>query len=164
MKKIKLIWLAFFTLAMMTIMTLQWNYTQPKTAKSLISLELVREQADAMAIVNTWNIAGAIQNTYIDFLFIIAYAGFLFAAMYRFASLLKGWLNKAGKGLAYLAPVAGILDYIENFKMLQFLNDQNNFSSPFYVAAIKWGIAGLLVLLVIILPCAYVDQRKGTVS
>ena len=161
MKSIKLLWLAFFALIMMVTMSVEWNTTQPKKAISLIKLELAKEKTEAIAIVSSWNIEGARLNTYIDFLFIIAYSSFLFAGVYRFSSMLKGWINPAGKLIAYMAPLAGVLDYIENFKMLKFLNNQDDFSSPFLVSAIKWGIAGFLFLLLIFLACANADQQKA---
>lgn len=142
-------------------MITQWRITNPKVAKGIVALELAKDTVEAHTIVVDWNIAGAKQNTYIDFLFIVAYASFLFTGVSRISSLLNGWLHPVGKILAWLAPVAAILDVVENFKILAFLDDPQAFSTAFYVSALKWGIAGCLLLLFLLLSCVYLDQKRS---
>lgn len=158
-KKIKLQWLFFFTLIMMAAMSFQWNLDNKQVKKGIISLELAKSAEDAKTIIADWNIPGAIENTYLDALFIIAYSLFLFVAVFRTGDQLRGPANYF-KYLAWLAPVAGLLDFVENYILLQFLKDPSNFQSTYKISALKFGIAGLLLLLFLFLACRLVDESK----
>lgn len=159
MRNIKLGWLLALTMIMMTLMNLQWKNTNKNTAEGIIALELAKTPDDAKAITANWNIQGAINNTYLDFLFIIVYSTFLFMAVYRTAN----HLHKPSyylKYLAWFAPVAGLLDLVENYKMLQFLYDANNFQSAYSVSLVKWILVIFLFLLFVILSCLATDQER----
>jgi hypothetical protein len=159
MKSVKLIWLLLFTVIMMVTMKVQWNWNNKNVQHGIIKLELATTQSDAKNIIEDWNLNGAIANTYLDFLFIIAYSWFLFAAVYRTGNRLNGWGNYL-KFIAFLAPLAGILDIVENYKMLQFMRDTNNFHTAYFVSAIKWGIVTGLFTLFIVLSCLVNDQER----
>lgn len=159
MKKIKLQWLFFFTIIMMAAMTLQWNLDNKHVRKGIIALELAKSAEEAKVITADWNIPGAIENTYLDALFIIAYSLFLFMAVYRTGDQLRG-PSHYFKYLAWLAPVAGLLDFIENFILLQFMKDTENFNSTYEISMFKFGIAGGLFVLFIFLACRKVDENK----
>ena len=159
MKKIKLQWLFFLTLIMMAAMSFQWNLDNKHVEKGIISLELAKNAEEAKNIIADWNIPGAIENTYLDALLIIAYSLFLFAAVYRTGNQLRGPSNYF-KYLAWLAPVAGFLDFIENYILLQFMKDPAKFHSTYEISMLKFGIAGGLLVLFIFLACRLVDERK----
>lgn len=159
MKKLKLQWLFFFALIMIGAMVFQWRLDNKDVQKGVISLELAKTSAEAKIIIKDWNIPGAIENTYLDALFIIAYSLFLFAAVYRTANQLRGPANYF-KYLAWLAPVAGLLDFIENYILLQFLKDPANFQSTHNISILKFGIAGFLFFLFIFLACRLIDENK----
>ena len=158
MKKIKLTWLLLFTIIMMVTMKLQWNQHNKNVEQGIIPLELAKTQQEALAITKDWNMQGAIINTWVDAFFIIAYTLFLFVAVYRLASMLKFSGNYL-KYLAWLAPIAGILDFAENYKMLQFMANVDNFQSAYTVSIIKWGIVAGLFVLFIVLSCLVNDQE-----
>lgn len=159
MKNIKLQWLLLFTVLMACAMKLQWNLDNKTVLKGIIALELAKTSEEAKTITADWNIPGAIGNTYLDSLFILAYTLFLFAAVYRTADQLRGPANYF-KYLAWMAPIAGILDFIENFMLLQFMKDPLNFQSTFKISALKFGFAGFLFLLFILLACRLIDENK----
>lgn len=159
MKKIKLQWLLFFALIMIGAMSFQWSLDNKHVQKGIISLELAKTAEEAKTITADWNITGAIENTYLDALFIIAYSFFLFVAVYRTADQLRGPANYF-KYLAWLAPVAGLLDFIENYILLQFLKDPMNFHSTCGISMVKFGIAGGLFVLFIFLACRLADENK----
>ena len=159
MKKLKLQWLFFFTLIMIGAMSFQWRLDNKEVQKGIISLELAKTSDEAKNIISDWNIPGAIENTYLDALFIIAYSLFLFAAVYRTGDQLRGPVHYF-KYLAWLAPVAGLLDFIENYILLQFLKDSENFHSTQAISLTKFGIAVGLFVLFIYLACRLVDENK----
>ena len=159
MKKIKLQWLFFFLLIMTAAMKFQWSLDNEQVQKGIVALELAQTAEEAKTITADWNIPGAIENIYLDALFIISYSLFLFAAVYRTADQLRGPANYF-KYLAWLAPVAGLLDFIENFILLQFLKDPANFQSTHAISSFKFGIAGFLSLLFLFLACRLVDENK----
>lgn len=163
MNKVKLTWLLFFTILMMVAMKLQWNVANRHTAQGIISLELAKTHAEAKAITADWNIPGAIKNTYLDFVFIIAYSLFLFFGVYRLADRLKNPENFL-KYLAWLAPLAGLLDFVENYKMLIFLNDANSFQSAYAASILKWGIVALLFLMFLYLSCRVNDYDRKKIQ
>ena len=159
MKNIKLQWLLLFTILMIIAMKFQWNLDNKHVQKGIIALEFAKTPTEAKNIISDWNIPGAIENTYLDALFIIAYSLFLFFAVYRTAGQLKGPSNYF-KYLAWLAPFAGLLDFIENYMLLQFMKDPNNFQSTHAVSMTKFGIAIGLLALFIFLSCRLVDVGK----
>ncbi|MEO7313694.1 MAG: hypothetical protein ABIW47_00800 [Ginsengibacter sp.] len=159
MKNIKLQWLLLFTIIMIIAMNFQWNLDNKHVQKGIIALEFAKTSTEAKNIITDWNIPGAIENTYLDALFIISYSLFLFFAVYRTAEQLKGPANYF-KYLAWLAPLAGLLDFIENYMLLQFLKDPANFQSTHTISMIKFGIALGLLALFIFLSSRLVDEGK----
>ena len=159
MRKIKLQWLLVFTIIMAIAMQLQWNMENKKVQKGIIALELAKTSKEAVEITKDWNIPGAIANTRLDSLFIVAYSLFLFAAVYRTGDQLKGPVSNL-KYVAWLAPIAGLLDFLENYKMLQFMKNTDNFHSAHFVSFSKWGLIVFLLALFIVLSCRLVDLGK----
>ena len=158
MKKVKLSWMFLFTLLMAIAMMVQWNGTNRYTSKGIIALELAKSHDEAKIITADWNIPGAISNTYLDFVFIVVYSSFLFFGVYRQASRLKN-PERYLKYVAWLAPLAGLLDFVENYKMLIFLNDAHQFQSAYGASIIKWGIVVILFLLFVFLACRVNDHE-----
>jgi hypothetical protein len=159
MKNIKIQWLLLFTILLIIAMKFQWNLDNKHVQKGIIELEFAKTSDEAKNIISDWNIPGAIENTYLDALFIIAYSLFLFFAVYRTAAQLRGVANYC-KYLAWLAPLAGLLDFIENYLLLQFFKDPGNFSSTYTISITKFGIAVGLLGLFIFLSSRLVDEGK----
>lgn len=159
MRNIKLQWFLLFTIVMMMAMQFQWKLENKHVQKGIIALELAKTSMEAKNVIDDWNIPGAIKNTWLDALFIISYSLFLFFAVYRSAESLSGSASYL-KYLAWLAPLAGLLDFIENYRLLQFLNDPANFHSTYAISGTKFGITLGLLGLFIILSCRLVDEGK----
>ena len=160
MKKFKLVWLLIFVILMIVAMKFQWNQLNKNVKEGIVKLELAKTQEEAKNITADWNIEGAIDNTYLDTLFIISYVMFLFAAVYRTGDMLKGWGNYF-KYFAWLAPIGGIFDFAENYKMILYLEDANDYHSSYSVSIIKWGIAIGLFFLFVLLSCWVNDQQRN---
>ncbi len=159
MKNLKLQWLLLFTIMMIIAMKFQWNLDNKNVKQGIIALEFAKTSVEAKNVIADWNIPGAIENTYLDALFIIAYSLFLFFGVYRTAEQLRGPANYF-KYLAWLAPFAGFLDFIENYMLLQFMKDPGNFHSTHSISMTKFGIAIGLLALFIFLSTRLVDERK----
>lgn len=144
-------------------MKLQWNISNKHTEQGIIALELAKTHEEAKIITADWNIPGAITNTYLDFVFIVVYCCFLFVAVYRLADRLK-LPEKYLKFLAWLAPLAGLLDIVENYKMLIFFNDAHQFQSAYNASVLKWGIVAFLFLLFVFLACRVSDYERKKIQ
>lgn len=110
----------------------------------IIAFELARTIENANAMVATWQSLDAVHlkkiSLFFDYIFIIGYAGSLFI-------ILQEWWQKSAKKWVYylsLLPIlAGILDGIENFGLLQIVygnGTQFSASLAFYCASIKFAI------------------------
>lgn len=163
MNKVRLVWLFLLTVLMVIAMKIQWNIANSSTEKGIISLELAKTHEEAKLVTSDWFIPGAISNTYLDFVFIIVYCSFLFFGIYRLADRLRN-PEKYLKYLAWLAPLAGLLDFVENYKMLIFLNDANYFESSYQASILKWGIVAFLFLLLIYLACRVNDYERNKIK
>lgn len=159
MRNIKLLWFLLLVAIMMFVMKVQWNLANKTAMKGIVALEFAKTSEEAKEITKDWYIPGAIANTYLDSLFIIAYTLFLFAAVYRSGDQLKGPAQYL-KYFAWLGPVAGLLDFIENYFLLQFLNDSSNFQSTYTISALKFGLAGFLFVLFLIFACSVIEGNK----
>lgn len=119
----------------------------PATPKGIIDLEFAYSTTKANIVTNAWawqpgkstdNNSVARINTYIDFIFLIFYALFLFFTCDRIA-----WLTKSNTGerIANGAIWAGLLDVIENAGMLYTLSGHGSGIMAFITtccALIKW--------------------------
>lgn len=120
----------------------------------IIPFELAKTIANSNSMVATWEAAGALGHKkfslYFDYLFIFGYAGSLFI-------ILREWWEKIDKKwlyyLSFLPIIAGVLDGIENFGLLQIVyHSGNQFSASlaFYCASVKF-----ILLLPSILAAVY---------
>ena len=125
-----------------------------KLEPGIIAFELAKTIDNANNMVAIWTAAGVLAqkkfSLYFDYLFIIGYAGSLYI-------ILCEWCKKSDKKwiyyLSFLPILAGILDAIENFGLLQIVNHQGTqfFASlAFYCASVKF-----LILLPSILATLY---------
>ena len=132
----------------------------PATRLGIVSLEFAKTTEEAEAVLHAWQpnskinlIAIAQKNIWLDFIFIPFYSLFLFTACRRIRYYSKKWQKKAGKNFAYGALVAGGLDIIENYLMLQTIDVNYGIFSTFFtfiVAVTKFTLAGLALLYILL--------------
>lgn len=123
----------------------------------ILSFEFAGTAANAQRMVASWNDGArdaAQLGLWVDFLFIPAYSS---------AIALGCWLvrrrwrdHRVGVVLAYLQPVAGLLDMVENVSLLRILDGQVTeglAATAWWCAAVKFAIvaAGLIFLLASVL-------------
>jgi hypothetical protein len=125
----------FFILGTIAMILVMGNTGKPlKTATTpsgILHLEFAYDTVQVNKTLAAWKtndhpdkIDAAVLNTYWDFLFIFFYAGLLYLSGKKLSGIYREGtgFEKAGKRIALLALVAGLLDIIENGCMLQSLN------------------------------------------
>ncbi len=93
----------------------------PGTPLAILDLEFAWNIDRVNNVLNAWKgdlLNVARNNIYIDFLFIIFYAGFLNLACNGLAARHVGGWQTLGYKIGRLMPIAGILDVAENALML----------------------------------------------
>ncbi|MBX9784761.1 MAG: hypothetical protein K2X48_15845 [Chitinophagaceae bacterium] len=154
--KAKLLLLILFlgTVAMIAVM--RWHgapLITPVSKAGIVSLELAKSTEQATIIINQWQqnnlIQQAINNTYIDFVFIIFYALFLYAYCFYISIKQQPWAGAISRTLALAALTAGLCDVIENYCMLQMLQGSVTSAHAFLswlFAVIKFGLLMAVIL------------------
>lgn len=155
MKKQLLI--SFLVLIVMILIT-RWqgsSLVSPQSPGGIIDLEFAKTRERFLQLQLFWNSETVLQNIYLDFLLIIAYAWFLVTAC-------KAVHNKWSAVFSGLALSAAAFDVLENFLMILVVNGRFSPSVlqiVFYCSAVKFILAGLVVLyLLISLPSIF--KRK----
>ncbi|RYY68947.1 MAG: hypothetical protein EOO13_10925 [Chitinophagaceae bacterium] len=149
------------TIGMIVAMFIQGRpLTLPGTPAGIVSLELAATDANVQAVLETWKEAGntdaeliqvAINNTRLDFLFLLCYALFLFTVAKQISRFYAH--KKMFNVVAWMAILSAVLDIIENMGMLNSLNGEGNDAIAFATAAaayFKW-IAVILVIVFLLL-------------
>lgn len=134
----------------------------------IVAFELAHTPGRAGRMMETWGedgVRAAIYQTWVDFLFPLAYANLLALGVLALMSARGdgGLLAGLGRALAYGQWLAGILDWIENGALLRVLSGavySGWTALAFYCAILKFGIIALaLVYLLIMLP--YASRRTS---
>jgi len=128
----------------------------PATLHGILDLEFAYNAEKTTVVINAWasldNIVAAKLNTWLDFLFLFFYAGFLFIACKKIAANSTGPVASAGNIIAKAALGAGFLDILENAGMLITLNGYPSSAVSFcttFISIIKWGLAIIAVIYVL---------------
>jgi hypothetical protein len=144
---------------------------QQGTPHGILNLELAYNQTKTAEVINAWAISAsqhtdyisvAKTNTYWDFLFILAYAPFLYFTCKILSSGYKGIINKAGNKLAAGALVAGLLDCGENIGMLQTLCGSQSSFVPLFTTAcsvVKWLLVIAAVLYILLAGAGFIYKK-----
>ena len=159
----KSIYLVIILVAGTIIMTcvMRWHgnsLTKTATTKAgIVALEFAKSKQRADEITNIWSNAGlqqhAINNTYIDFIFIFFYCLFLFSANWLFSIKQNSFIKKATQLIALVGLTAGLLDSIENFFLLKMLHLNISNSEAiitWWLAAIKFTFIAIAFLSILI--------------
>lgn len=147
------------TIVMMVV--LQWQGSELKTASTplkIVSLEFAKTKEEAQIVLEAWKPVDSInrltiagKNIYLDFIFILFYSLFLFAACRKIRYHSQKWQKKAGKNFAFMGLAAGGFDIIENILMLRTLDGNYDIFTTlatFVCAAIKFSLAAFSILYI----------------
>ena len=131
------------------VVVMRWQgsaLVTPQSPKGIIDLEFAKTPARFHQLQLFWNHETVLQNIYLDFLFIISYTWFFIAAC-------KAMRNIGSNIFSGLAISAGAFDVLENFLMILVWNqrfDPSVLQIAYYVAAIKFLLAGVVVVYLIL--------------
>ena len=160
MKKYSIPFFLLGSLVMVYVMTRSGAPLKTATTPhGILDLEFAYNTTKTNTVINAWapnsrvdNIATAIQNTWLDFIFLFFYSIFLFLASKKISRLFGGAFGKAGRSIAWGALLAGFLDILENTGMLLTLSGHGSGTIAFctsFCSVIKWGLALIAVLYVV---------------
>lgn len=163
------------TLTMMFIMANQGQTLRNKRSARLgiVSLELAYDSSQTNEIIREWSIpdedgtevAVAIRNTKLDFIFIFFYSLFLFFAAKAINKKFGGWFGRQGKWISKAALVAGGMDVLENCGMLMTLTGKGSDTVAMATAicsSIKWMLVMIAVFYVLTGGVAALRRRIPT--
>ncbi|HEY0739046.1 MAG TPA: hypothetical protein VGD69_29270 [Herpetosiphonaceae bacterium] len=133
--------------------------TTPAAPYGIVSLELAGTEANARAIIDSWDAAAREQALFgvrLDYLFLLTYSTAISLGCVWAASLVgeRRWLASAGLYLAWLQWLAALFDAIENVGLLYMLGGQTEQPWPliaqwFAIPKFALIVLGLLYTLVI---------------
>jgi hypothetical protein len=148
----------FFVLTAFAMLTTD-SFVRPEGCAGLIPLELAFTKPAFQSMISECGVEGVRAHLiliWIDYLFIIAYTGFLGNLT---GSLVKGL--ERGRALTYfsLPVLAGVLDVIENFLLQSQLSDPENLNGLIiFAASTAAAIKFLLIIATIAIIVYYLFQ------
>lgn len=141
------------------VMSYQGNILQRFSGKGIINLELADKSTGA-EIISLWNNTSygdqtllnvAEQNTHLDFLFIVVYVLLIMTLSNAQMQLEKtSWLNELIRFNLFLVVLIGLLDVVENIRLLHSFHhprDLTEFWRTDFIAWPKFLIAGWAILI-----------------
>jgi hypothetical protein len=168
--KIKAVVLLSFigTVIMMAIMMLQGaplkiNEVSPN---GIVSMELARTVTRATSIYQSWYprlVDKAINNTFIDFVFILSYGIFLFSSSFLMLKKNDGFIKKINRWICAAALIAPFFDVIENLLMLRTLSghfSKEVIASTFFFSSVKFFLAALTIFFLIFSLIKQAQKRE----
>ena len=158
---------AIAVLLMIILMRVQGSSLKTSTSpRAIVDLEFADTPQKLQDLILHWDLSVVKMNIWLDFLFIVTYVLFLsIAAEFSAIKWGEGIGQKIGFWMARIAYVAGVLDIAENLLMLQSVTGNFTGSSlrlTFYCAAVKFILAGLVLLYILIsLPVSLRKNKDG---
>jgi len=156
--------LIFFigTIAMTLVM--RWHGASltkfPSSKAGIVSLELAKTKEQANTIINEWAsfqskplLTHAIQNTWIDFVYLFFYSVFFFQLCYRVSLKQTGAMAIISRLLSIGALKAGLCDVVENAAMLSSLQHGATGTTAFlawFFAVVKFSLLAVIVLWLLV--------------
>ncbi len=141
----------------------------PTTPLGILNLEFAYTAEKAFAVILAWtgliptdNVFAAIVNTWLDFIFLLFYALFLYQACKMLATKHTGLLSVIGQFLAKGALAAGVLDVFENIGMLFTLNGHISDTVSlltFLFSMVKWLLALAAVLYILLAGSLLLNKK-----
>ena len=136
----------------------------PTTPRAILDLEFADNAHRLNEVLSVWSLTVVKGNIWLDFLFIVSYVLFLsIAAEYCAMKWPAGSGRQLGLFMARAAYIAGVLDISENLLMLQSVAGHYSSQSlqlTYYCAAIKFVLAGLILLYILLSLPITLRQKK----
>lgn len=157
--------LLVFFLMVGAFLLLRWQgsvLVTPASSRGILDLEFAGNTVRLYQLKLFWNGKDVNNNIYLDFLFIAAYTTFLMSACQLVYE--KSRHTKRAEWFTRIALAAGIFDIVENLLMLVAWNDgagNGAMKLIYYCAAIKFLLAGVVVLYLMYSLPVLVRNRKG---
>jgi hypothetical protein len=158
-----LILLAILNIIVIAVMQ---SFSSSLEPYSIIGFEFAGSAEKAQMMVNAWQEKGVLGQVYFvtgfDYLFMVTYSTFLWLAC---VSLAKDLPERSSHGLivlAWLQPIAGLLDALENFALYQIISGswESHWPTISMVCATPKFIITLSAVLACLLALAYKTLRK----
>ena len=156
---------ALFTFIMILVM--RWEgatLKTPTTPRAILDLEFTDNAHRLNEVLSVWSLGVVKGNIWLDFLFIVSYVIFLsLAAEFTATKWPEGLGRQTGLFMARAAYIAGVLDISENLLMLQSIAGNYTHLSlqlTYYCAAVKFILAGLIVLYLLLSLPIILRQKK----
>jgi hypothetical protein len=119
----------------------------------VVSFEMARDADTAKDILTKWDegiIHAVRRQTWLDFLFVLAYVALLSFACFWIAEKTNGILSHVGLTLGWAVPIAGLFDVVENIALLKML-DSGSADLPAKIA--YWmALPKFVILLYFVIP------------
>jgi hypothetical protein len=157
--------LLVFFLMVVAFLLLRWqgsSLVTPTSSRGILDLEFAGNTIRLHQLKLFWNARDVNNNIYLDFLFIAAYSAFLMGACQWVSE--KSRHAKWAEWFTRIALAAGIFDIVENLLMLVAWNDgvgNGAMKLIYYCAAIKFLLAGVVVLYLMYSLPVLMRKRKG---
>lgn len=144
------------TVIVAVLMFLQGSPMKAGEAGGILSLEFAPTKMDVEAVLEIWEeestpgtniINTAINNTRLDFIFLLCYSFFLFTCVKQLSVYFSA--KNIFRFMAAAALLAGLLDIVENIGMLQSL-DGNISDKTAFITAVAAYFKWILVIVVIV--------------
>ena len=160
--KLLLLFFAAGTLVMIYVMAMSGKPLKSSaTPHGIIDLEFANTKTKVEKVAHAWRYntdspnpyASAINNIYLDFIFLLFYAPFLYLCCVQLTrDTTKKECRKAGKIVGMSALLAGLFDVLENLGMLQSLSGNISGNIALFtsgVSIIKWILVCIALVFII---------------
>jgi hypothetical protein len=124
---------------------------------TIVAFEFASTPERAHQMVNVWQQNGVLDAVYFligfDYLFMLTYSTFLWLACMQLAKYTQGKITVALAGVAWMQPLAAILDAIENLALFQIIEGSHKTHWPLlaaWCAGPKFAMAGVGLLAIAI--------------
>lgn len=139
------------------VIAVMQSFTQALLPYNIVAFEFAGSPEQAHQMVNTWQENGVLDSVYFligfDYLFMLTYSMFLWLACIQLAKAIHGKIKNIIVVIAWLQPLAAILDAIENLALYKIVEGSHEIHWPLlaaWCAGPKFAIAGIGLLTIAI--------------
>ena len=146
-------WLFILAVLNVIVIAVMQSFSTDLKPYTIIGFEFALTPENAQLMVSAWRENGVLNSVYFvtgfDYLFMVAYSAFLWLACMQVGNGMSQRLMKAFQILAWLQPVAAVLDAVENLSLFQILAGSLKLLWPTLAAACAAPKFAFVVLAII---------------